>query len=419
MKQTKPTSLRKTSKETLVSDSPRTLLHVDLWTDIPSTDVASARSGEINVLPSALAMVGDLFAVAGGEFRTSSSTSLSAWFGDTLQAVSAARRLQRLVRGFSQASVGGPLYACFTLTSGNDPDIADDATLLSSVNAFKHTASEEILFAGTICEDAAEIPGLQFKVPLAAILAKRADVPQTTILQLLPPAHMDGFVDESIEPRVRAEDKTSAAPGTPSIGAQSPIFIEPSLTHKKETPQPAAKISKVNEIVPSFNVPGPKVSPRLAIIGVSAVVVLASILIFSPIFKSSPHPTPAPSQPAALGTDKTPAPPPPATPPATMPQPTQPAVAAKPAPPPKQNEPSRTRANKEPAPEEPKPQRGSHAVTFTPAEIDILIARADQDTGDGKFDKAIEEYNTVLNQDPSNALAKKGLAKAIHNKAQN
>jgi hypothetical protein len=412
MKQTKPTSLKKSNKEASAADSPRTLLHVDLWTDIPPTDVASARSGEINVLPSALAMVGDLLAVGGGEFRTSSSTSLSAWFGDTLQAVNAARRLQRLVRGFSQASAEGPLYACFTLTSGNEPDIAADATLLTSIDALRNTACEEILFAGTICEDAAEIPGLQFKVPTAVTLAKRADTPQTPVLQLLPPAHMDGYVDEPIESRVRPEDKVPVAPGTPPIGAQSPIFAEPSLTPRKETPAASSKKD------PSHDIPGPKISPRLAIIGVSAVVVLASILIFSPIFKSSPHPTPAPSQPAASGTDKTPALPAPT--PTLAPQPAQPAVATKPTPPPpKQTEPPHTRATKEAAPEEPRPQRGEHVVTFTPAELDYLIARADKDTGDGKFDKAIEEYNTVLKQDPSNALAKKGLAKAIHNKNQN
>ena len=80
MKQTKTSSLKKGSKEAPVSDAPRTLLQVDLWTDIPSSDVSSARSGEINVLPSALAMVGDLLTTAGGEFRTSSTTSISAWF---------------------------------------------------------------------------------------------------------------------------------------------------------------------------------------------------------------------------------------------------------------------------------------------------------------------------------------------------
>jgi hypothetical protein len=225
---------------------------------------------------------------------------------------------------------------------------------------------------------------------------------------------MDGFVDEPIETRVRLEDKAPAAPGMPPIGAQSPIFVDPSLASQKETSQAASATSGRTD--PSLDIPGPKINPRWTITGVSTVVVLASILIFSPIFKSSPKPSPKPPQPAAPGSDKTPALPPPAA----APQPTPPAVAAKPAPlSPKQNETPRTRANKEAAPEEPKPQRGSHAVTFSPAEIDILIARADKDTGDGKFDKAIEEYNTVLNQDPFNALAKKGLAKAIHNKSHN
>ena len=63
--------------------------------------------------------------------------------------------------------------------------------------------------------------------------------------------------------------------------------------------------------------------------------------------------------------------------------------------------------------------RSSSAVTFSPAEIDLLIASADKDTGNGNYDKAIKEYTTVLNEDPSNALAKKGLAKALHNKGNN
>jgi hypothetical protein len=407
MKQTNTTSLKKSGKEALVSDSPRTLLHVDLWTDIPSSDVSSARSGEINVLPSALAMVGDLLAVAGGEFRTSSATSLSAWFGDTLQAVNAARHLQRLVKGFSRASIDGPLYACFTLTSGSDPDITDDATLLTSIDALRQTPSEEVLFAGSICEAATVIPGLQFKVP-AAVLAKKTDTPQPTILQLLPPTHMEGFVDEPIELRVRSEDKVPVAPGSPPIGAQSLIYAEPSLT-QKETPQPASATTgetAASSITQLFQ----KITPHWVIITVSTVVVLASILIFSPIFKSSPHPTP---QPAASGNEKPTAPPPP------IPKPAGPIVVDRPAPTSKPNDSTHTRAGKEAAPEEPKPVRGSRAVTFSPAEIDLLIARADKDTGDGNYDRAIKEYNTVLNQDPSNALAKKGLAKAIHNKNQN
>jgi len=207
MKQTKTSSLKKGGKEAPVSDAPRTLLQVDLWTDIPSSDISSARSGEINVLPSALAMVGDLLTTAGGEFRTSSATSISAWFAEPLQAVSAARRMQRLVRGFSRASVDGPLYASFTLTSGIDPGIEDDETLQNSIHGVRQNDSQDVFFAGSICEVANSIPGLQFKVPLNVSVAS-PDTAQYAILQLLPPAFMEGYVEE---PLVRTEGRKSIA----------------------------------------------------------------------------------------------------------------------------------------------------------------------------------------------------------------
>ncbi len=419
MKQTKTSSLKKGSKEAPVSDAPRTLLQVDLWTDIPSSDVSSARSGEINVLPSALAMVGDLLTTAGGEFRTSSTTSISAWFAETLQAVSAARRMQRLVRGFSRASVDGPLYACFTLTIGIDSGIEDDETLHNSIHAVRQNDSQDVFFAGSICEVANSIPGLQFKVPLSVSVAS-PDTAQYAILQLLPPAFMEGFAEE---PLVRTEGRKSIAqdiapefalpPEPPrSQDEAGPIRPKPAPVATRQLDPPAT----LSDSLPM------KISPRWAIIGFSTVGLVASILIFSPLFKTSPHAA-APPQPSASGTEK--ASPPPAAKTTPQPEPkTNPTPAPvlrvdapKPPPPaaPKQPESARTR----PAPEEPRPMRSSSAVTFSPAEIDLLIASADKDTGNGNYDKAIKEYTTVLNEDPSNALAKKGLAKALHNKGNN
>ena len=60
--------------------------------------------------------------------------------------------------------------------------------------------------------------------------------------------------------------------------------------------------------------------------------------------------------------------------------------------------------------------RPAHGLTFTPAEISSLIAHADRDSGNGDFDKAISEYRLVLSREPSNELAKQGLARAIRNK---
>jgi hypothetical protein len=408
MKPIKPTSAKK-GREASVSDSLRTLLQVELWTDTPPSDVSSARSGEINVLPSALAMVGDMLTAAGGEFRTSSSTSMSAWFGDTLQAVSAARRLQRLVRGFSRASINGPLYVCFTLTSGSEPEIEDDANLRASIDTLRQNQSEEVLFIGSICDAAQTIPGLQFKTPSSDLIAANGDTPRQTILQLLPPIHMEGFVDEPLT-------VSAPAPLPPH-----PRAAEPTLHWEASTPARQSPFSATNSFDASAQLPGSlKINPRWAIIGVSSVVVLASALIFIPLFKSSPRPAQPQPQPPS-GTEKTVVPPPVPAPvnPAPVPAP-QPETAAKPTPPPaKPADLTHAHAAKESTLEEPKPPRGNRAVTFDPAEIQLLIDSADRDTGNGNYDKAIREYTTVLNQDPSNALAKKGLAKALRNKGHN
>jgi hypothetical protein len=61
---------------------------------------------------------------------------------------------------------------------------------------------------------------------------------------------------------------------------------------------------------------------------------------------------------------------------------------------------------------------GAHrtGITFSPDEINRLIALADRESGDGKFDGAISTYKIVLKHDPSNARAKEGLARAIRNR---
>ncbi len=433
MKQTKAIAVKRSTKDGPASDANRTLLQVDLWTDTPSSDRSSARSGEINVLPSALAMVGDLIAAVGGEFRESSTTSISASFPETVHAVNAARRLQRLVRGFSRASGERPLYACFTVTNLKeaDADADPDPSVLSCIDSVKQTQSGEVLFLGGICETVKSIPGLQFKTPAGAPLSRKPEQPPT-ILQLLPPEHMEGFVNEAVEiPRKEERLPLTTSPST--VPDQPVLALPAAAVQKSAAPVAIPRIAATKADSISGDIPNSlsmKINPRWAIIGVSSVAVLASILIFSPIFKSSPKP--APNQPqtttgattesttgarigATTTANPTPSPvlqPPPPSGPIKS-EPTK--AAAKPV------EPAPAHPGKESANEEPRPPapRGGLAVTFDQHEIDLLIARADKDTGDGKYDQAIREYNTVLSQDPSNALAKRGLAKALHNKGQN
>jgi hypothetical protein len=55
------------------------------------------------------------------------------------------------------------------------------------------------------------------------------------------------------------------------------------------------------------------------------------------------------------------------------------------------------------------------SISFSPDEINQLLAWADKASGDGKFDDAISKYRTILRRDPSNVRAKAGLARAIAN----
>jgi hypothetical protein len=157
---------------------------------------------------------------------------------------------------------------------------------------------------------------------------------------------------------------------------------------------------------------------RWVILGGVAAAVVAGVLMFT--LRRAPHPVPAPAQQMAV----------PATPePAANPVPTSseappssPVVSAKT----KANDaahgkgaahvasaPAAQDATKSAPAEDIRP---AHGLTFTPAEISSLIAHADSDSGNGNFDKAIQEYRLVLSREPANDLAKRGLARALYNK---
>ncbi len=135
----------------------------------------------------AFAMVGDLLSVDGGQLREPAQDSVSASFRETVYAVNAARHLQRLVRGFSRASTTGPLHASFTLIAASEADVSDFAPT--------HTYSGQILCAGSLCDTIRTIPGLQFTNLPSGTASHGA------LIQLLPPVHMEGYVNEALEPR--------------------------------------------------------------------------------------------------------------------------------------------------------------------------------------------------------------------------
>ncbi len=273
---------------------------------------------------SAFAMVKDLLAANGGRLRNASSASLSASFEDAARAVNAARHLQRLVRGYSRASATGSLHASILLMHVSDTNAAANDAFSS------YAQSGQVMCVGSLCGSVRSIPELQFTDPPIAPSASPAF--PGSVLQLLPPMHMEGCVNETHEPNMRGES-----------GQPVPFAAEPSQP-------PSASLAELQPIAVSSSanpkVPVEAVNPRWVIAGVAAVVVMGTVLIFSPWLKSSSHP---------------------------------------------------------------------HAVSSS--EIESLIVHADKDSSDGAYDRAILEYRTVLNSDPSNTRAKAGLAKAQSSKS--
>jgi hypothetical protein len=181
--------------------------------------------------------------------------------------------------------------------------------------------------------------------------------------------------------------------------------------------------------------------PRWAIFGVAVVVVvaiLAAAWVFGPFSKGASHSaTPAATQ--DQGAQQTAAPAPaggggaqPIAVPAATPTP----AAEKPVRLPPPSKAASTVAVKEtnaaashpaselpaaappvPTAEAAEPHSNLHGITYTPAEITSLLARAEKDAGNGNYDRAILEYKTVLGQEPANAQAKQGLAKALYNQS--
>ena len=411
MKKTRANAAQQNETMVLAAATVETLLWVELWTgqavdrrdDVQEDDLSDtppappAVPSQMPVPPSAFAMVNDLLAVDGGQLQDSPSGSLSATFQDSVRAVNAARHLQRLVRGYSRASTAGSLHASLMLLHVTDAEAAANGAFSG------HAQTGQVMCVGSLCDSIRSIPGLQFTNP--PIAPSGNPTLSGTVLQLLPPVHMEGYVNEVYEPRVRIE-----------AGKPSPVIAEPPQSRPPASSGELRPITVRSSIDPKVS--GKMINPRWVIAAVAAVVVVGTILIFSPWLKNSSHPAVPQTAPGPAPTSQQVAPPAvgPLTPPVSpSPAKTHATVTIK------QKDsahssltvPSGTPDQADVA----TPRSSQHGMNFSSSEIEALIVRADKDSGNGAYDRAILEYRTVLSYDPSNALAKRGLAKAQYNKS--
>ncbi len=433
----KERKLRSTGVET----PPRAgvLLQVRMWT---GDDVR-----EVRVPPLARAMVADLLSISGCEIQEESEASFTANFQDAVHAVRAARHLQRMIRGFCSASEPGCLNGCVTLSNAEEPPPSLDLGLLHQTQVLHPALPGQIILVGGLCESARLIPGLQFAPLSGGVAAPDARGRVRTVLHLLPPASGEDAADKPIAFRVTSTG-TKRRVTTAELVAMSNAAAEARMAadgnageeaQLAAATRPAGKGPLVEE--------GDERKRKLPLLwigigGAAAAVVVGGLLLMSSPHKSAaPAATPAsasiqppvaeapapvalaPVAPAAVGPKL------PRVSPAAQPKPVavvaEPVAAADSGEKPlsakerRAQEKEELAAKKKAAAEggegDPKAPKGG-AGLISAADINYLLSTAQKDAGDGKYDKAILEFQTVLKYEPSNAAAKEGLARATRNR---
>ena len=402
------------------------LLQVHLWTELGGDAPQSARE-----------MVGDLLSASSCEVRdgTSSSSSTMASFVEPTLAVQAAWRLWRLVQGFSQASKTGHLGGCFILSSLEEAHPEREMPLAKLFPVLTRGHSGQVLLVGSLCESVRAIPGLRFETVSDEWMTPEAIRLYRTVLQLSPPVQMEGYVEEPIECWASAfESKPQAAVveeiRVPPMVAEAPAFdqatvIELPLVIAQDTGSTPLSRNGADQEIAGFSrteISAERKFPlRWTLVGCAAVAVVAVVAMIAPRSKRQ---DPSAKQSIPVAADPVPtvapaSPPPVALPPTPVREPKAVEMPLKPKAP---DTPREIAAAKRKAAgaahdqaAEPEITRPG-GVTFTVDEISRMLAMADKDAGDGYYDKAIQEYDTALKHDPSNARAKEGRAKAIRNK---
>jgi hypothetical protein len=401
------------------------LLQIHLWTEHGADAPQSVRE-----------MVVDLLSATPCEVRDDPSSPVMASFMEPALAVKAAWRLRRLVQGFSQASKTGRVGGCFILSSLEDARLELEVPLVQRFPVLTRGHSGQVLLVGSLCESVRAIPGLRFEAVSDEWMTPEAIRLYRVVLQLSVPVQMEGYVEEPIECWAPAIESTPQVAEVEKTAVPAAVAEAPAMGQILEVAAPFAAepvIPASQEIGGFYRAPA---SARRTLplpwiaVGCAAVVALAAIAVRvsssrkpeAPIVQSPALVRPAPVSPEVVPAKAAVSPSPAAT--ATdggaktvakpTPQDTRDAAKAK------RKAASSTKNTSgdegDTGGDAKKDGADKTGISFSPEEINQMIALADRESGDGKFDDAISTYNIVLKHDRSNARAKEGLARALRNK---
>ena len=390
------------------------LLQVTLWSPIDNAGM--------QVLPSALAMAGDLLAVSSCEIDVSSAASITATFPDVLQAIKAARHLDSLLFGFYCDAQSEPINGCIALSKTDEPSPSVNIDLLR--HAHSQTQPGDVIVIGKLCETARLVPGLQFQALSGGVVTPDNRGHPRTVLQLLPPPGRYTIPEKRIEPPPAvAIDRTAVfvqVAETPTL-AMKPMDLDSVGTTPVSRPASGtipASAPQIAAFPRTDDVPHRSVPVIGWVAGVAAVVAVAAGILVRVSHKPQNPQAPTASTGVSVGNLATTTPPISPDLPAPPVEPRTGTANPAPIPPAKGKLPNPGRG-RTPPDTDPKPQASvkSGGVKFFPTDIPYLMGKAERDSGDGRFTDAIREYRIVLELDPANAAANAGLARAIRNEA--
>jgi len=399
--------------------APGADITIRLWRQDRAVNSTPLTWNSENVL---VYMIADLIAASCGRLATELPDEMSAHFEKTNQALVAAKRIQLAMVEFVSCSTGGYLGAALLIhppvTTGFSPGMTEDSLRLSEPG--------QIVLTEPVSKVARDIPGTELR-PVAALTTGGSE--HSGLWEL-------GWASAEQIAKLRESARASStrASAAPQVGAtmivNAPVMGAPVASDRREweearlapTPLPdrllPSREGAFEDGLAEFQQRQSFITrTRLMVGAVALVLVGAAVALFYPQrgSKLPVRPTDTQSievQPAPAASLQPASPPPPAT---VQPMPgPAPSISARKVPKPtapkdqvKEKETARKTVDT--------PIQGFEGIStydgMTQRDIPRLLQWARSDAGNGRYEKAGQEYRVILQLQPNNPDAKEGLRK--------
>ncbi len=397
---------------------------IRLWRQDPNGSSPALTWNSESVL---VYMIADLIAASQGHTASEMPAVMSAHFASCNHAFVAAKRIQLAILEFVSCKAGDYLGAAVLV----HPPVAAGFTSGMAQSALRLSEPGQIILSEAVSRVAQDLPGIELR-PVAALTTGGSEHAGLSEL-LWASSEQIEKIRESARASSNRVSTTSQVGATmivnaPAMGIHNPIASDGAGTGKQKlTPNPLtegfvpSREGIFEDGLAEFQERRSFITTTRVIIGVVAVVLIgAAVALFYPQHGSKLPRRPAETQ--IEETQTTPSvtqpsttPPEPAkvqTPPDLHPKPVPTSVQRAPKPPAAKDQVKEKETAKKP---EETPIQGFEGNStydgMTQRDIPRLLQWARSDAGNGRYEKAGQEYRVILQLQPNNPDAKEGLRK--------